>query len=54
MAANVGDKAQAELSREELMALARDLVPVLQERALLAEELRQCPPETVQDFAQGN
>ena len=40
------------LSREEMLERARDLVPLLEERAARGEELRQCPPETVQDFSE--
>lgn len=36
--------------REELVRRAAELVPVLLERAGLAEKLRQIPPETVADF----
>jgi alkylation response protein AidB-like acyl-CoA dehydrogenase len=41
-----------QLSREELIERARDLIPVVRERALQAEELRRLPPETVQDFVE--
>jgi 3-hydroxy-9,10-secoandrosta-1,3,5(10)-triene-9,17-dione monooxygenase len=50
MTTQTGNKPQADLSREELLARARQLVPALKERALSSEKLRQCPPETVQDF----
>lgn len=36
--------------RDELLRRAAELVPVLKERAARAEELRQVPPETVQDL----
>jgi 3-hydroxy-9,10-secoandrosta-1,3,5(10)-triene-9,17-dione monooxygenase len=38
------------MTREELVRLAADLVPVLKERAARTEELRQIPPETVRDL----
>ncbi|MEX2449430.1 MAG: acyl-CoA dehydrogenase family protein [Rhodospirillales bacterium] len=38
------------LSREELMGRARDLIPVLRERAPKTEELRRIPDETIKDF----
>jgi 3-hydroxy-9,10-secoandrosta-1,3,5(10)-triene-9,17-dione monooxygenase len=38
------------VSREDLLRRARDLVPVLRERASRAEQLRQVPPETVEDL----
>jgi 3-hydroxy-9,10-secoandrosta-1,3,5(10)-triene-9,17-dione monooxygenase len=37
-------------SREELLRRAEALVPVLQERAAKAEEMRRCPDETVRDY----
>ncbi len=37
--------------RQELLERAAQLVPVLRSRAAKAEELRQCPAETVADFA---
>jgi 3-hydroxy-9,10-secoandrosta-1,3,5(10)-triene-9,17-dione monooxygenase len=37
-------------SREELIDRARDLLPVLAERAPLAAELRRLPDETIEDF----
>jgi 3-hydroxy-9,10-secoandrosta-1,3,5(10)-triene-9,17-dione monooxygenase len=37
-------------TREDLLRRASDLVPVLKERAARAEQLRQVPPETVQDL----
>src|SRR5262249_55177641 len=37
-------------SGDELLRRARALVPVVQERAAKAEELRRCPDETIQDF----
>src|SRR3954471_8006807 len=36
-------------SREELLRRAENLVPVLQERAAKAEQMRRCPDETVRD-----
>ena len=36
--------------RDKLLRQAADLVPVLKERAARAEQLRQIPPETVQDL----
>ena len=38
------------LTREELRRRTLALVPVLRERAARTEELRQIPPETVQDL----
>jgi alkylation response protein AidB-like acyl-CoA dehydrogenase len=38
------------LSRNELLARARSLIPVVRERASEAAELRRLPPQTVQDF----
>ena len=38
------------VSREELLRRAAALLPVLRERAARAEELRQIPPESVQDL----
>ena len=38
------------VDREELLKRARALVPVLRERASLAEELRRLPKETVDDL----
>ena len=38
------------LTREELRRRTLELVPVLRERAARTEELRQIPPETVQDL----
>ena len=35
---------------EELMARARALVPVLQERAAQCEAMRRCPDETIRDY----
>jgi 3-hydroxy-9,10-secoandrosta-1,3,5(10)-triene-9,17-dione monooxygenase len=40
----------ARVTAAELLGRARDLVPVLRERASRAEQLRQVPPETVQDL----
>lgn len=40
----------AAASREELLRRVSRLVPVLRERAARAEQLRQIPPETVQDL----
>ena len=37
--------------KQELLARAEALVPVLRKRAAKAEELRRCPDETVADFA---
>ena len=37
-------------TRDELIQRARDLIPVLKERAPRAEELRHLPPETLDDF----
>jgi 3-hydroxy-9,10-secoandrosta-1,3,5(10)-triene-9,17-dione monooxygenase len=52
MAVDTRSKTGAEsLSREEMLARASALVRVLKERAERSEQLRQCPPETVQDFA---
>lgn len=50
MVTNAANRPYAQLSREEMLERARQLVPVLKERALRSEELRQCPPETIQDF----
>jgi alkylation response protein AidB-like acyl-CoA dehydrogenase len=50
MATKTGNKSQVDMSRDELLTRAQKLVPVLKERALRSEELRQCPPETVQDY----
>jgi len=41
---------RAALTRDELLRRARDLVPTLRDRAARAEQLRQVPPETVQDL----
>jgi alkylation response protein AidB-like acyl-CoA dehydrogenase len=40
----------ADVTREELLRRASALVPVLKERAARTEQLRQIPPETVQDL----
>ena len=37
-------------SREELLRRAQVLVPVVQERAAKAEQLRRCPDETIRDY----
>ena len=37
-------------SREELLRRAEALVPVLEQRAAKAEELRRCPDETIRDY----
>jgi 3-hydroxy-9,10-secoandrosta-1,3,5(10)-triene-9,17-dione monooxygenase len=37
-------------TREELLRRAEALVPILEERAAKAEELRRCPDETIQDY----
>jgi len=38
------------VSREELRRRTSELVPILKERAARTEQLRQIPPETVQDL----
>jgi 3-hydroxy-9,10-secoandrosta-1,3,5(10)-triene-9,17-dione monooxygenase len=43
-------KSGAVPSREELLRRAEALVPVLEQRAANAEELRRCPDETIQDY----
>jgi 3-hydroxy-9,10-secoandrosta-1,3,5(10)-triene-9,17-dione monooxygenase len=50
MTANTTSAREARLSRDEMLARARDLTPVLEERAAHCEELRRCPDETVADF----
>src|SRR3954452_2180416 len=37
-------------SKEELLRRAEALIPVLEQRAAKAEQLRRCPDETVQDY----
>jgi 3-hydroxy-9,10-secoandrosta-1,3,5(10)-triene-9,17-dione monooxygenase len=49
-AARSGARRAPRPSREELIARAEALVPVLRERAATAETLRRCPDETVADF----
>src|SRR3954465_13383442 len=41
-------------TREELLRRAEALVPVLEERAAKAEELRRCPDETIQDYIEND
>src|SRR6266849_9487476 len=41
---------ETSVTREELLRRAAALVPVLKERAARTEQLRQMPPETVQDL----
>ena len=43
-------KSSLQPSREELIAHAADLVPVLRERAIKTEELRRIPDETIADL----
>src|SRR3954462_3485755 len=43
-------KKSAVPSRDELLRRAAALVPVLEQRAAKAEQLRRCPDETVQDY----
>ena len=43
-------KSSLQLSREELIANAANLVPVLRERAIKTEELRRIPDETIADI----
>jgi 3-hydroxy-9,10-secoandrosta-1,3,5(10)-triene-9,17-dione monooxygenase len=43
-------KPSAAPTREELLRRAEALVPVLEQRAAKAEQLRRCPDETVQDY----
>src|SRR3954468_13700052 len=43
-------KSAATPSREELLRRAEALIPVLEQRATKAEQLRCCPDETVQDY----
>jgi len=43
-------KSSLQLSREELIANAANLVPVLRERAIKTEELRRVPDETITDI----
>ena len=38
------------LSAEQLIERARELIPVVRERAPIGEENRSIPPETVEDF----
>ena len=45
-----GDTAQAQVTPEELVARAREMAPVLAERAAKADELRRIPDETIADF----
>jgi alkylation response protein AidB-like acyl-CoA dehydrogenase len=49
-APQTGAKREAAI-RDELLARARSLVPVLRERSAKGEALRRCPEETVEDFA---
>src|SRR5215813_2679463 len=46
----VAEKPAAVPSREELLRRAEALVPVLQERAPKAEQMRRCPDETIRDY----
>jgi 3-hydroxy-9,10-secoandrosta-1,3,5(10)-triene-9,17-dione monooxygenase len=43
-------KSAATPTREELLRRAEALIPVLEQRAAKAEQLRRCPDETVQDY----
>ena len=47
MSLSVGETS---VTREELLRRATALLPVLKERAARTEQLRQIPPETVQDL----
>ena len=49
MAANTNSEV-TQLTSEELLRRATDMVPVLKSRAAHTEELRRIPDETVQDF----
>ena len=48
MSLSVGETS---VTREELLRRAAALLPVLKERAVRTEQLRQIPPETVQDWS---
>jgi 3-hydroxy-9,10-secoandrosta-1,3,5(10)-triene-9,17-dione monooxygenase len=45
-----GQGQQAVAISDELLARARELVPVLKERAQQAEEMRRCPERTIEDY----